>query len=128
MNRLVNTLLLLFISMPVLGESWLCESEYSAQVWHKNGEVQGAAGDQDEEPLIWRVDAEGVRDPDGRGDPYIVGCNIAGKRVSCSSEGDTPRRFTIDSQHVFTLIGISIHKDGTVFDFIFKGTCKDDNA
>jgi hypothetical protein len=112
--------------MPVLAESWICESEYAAQVWHKSGEVQGAIGEEDDDPLRLRVDAEGVRDPDDVGDPLIVGCNIEENTISCSSEDETRRYLVIDSHHVFTLTGVTIDKEGSVIDYIFKGKCKKD--
>jgi hypothetical protein len=128
MNRLLGTLVLVLLSMPVLGESWLCESEYSAQVWHKDSVVQDAMGEEDDDPLQLRVDAEGVRDADGDDDPYIVGCKIEEDTISCSSEDDMRRYLVIDPHHLFTFTGVTIDREGAVIDYIFKGTCKKDEA
>ena len=95
-------------------------------MWHKGGVVQDAIGEEDDDPLQLRVDAEGVRDADGSDDPYIVGCNIAENTISCSSKDETRRYLVIDSHHVFTLTGVTIDKEGSVIDYIFKGKCKKD--
>ena len=125
MKPVILIAIVLMLSAAANADTWVCVGEYMAVVADKGGEVIGAQGSEVEDSEQFIIDETGLKQ---LGEDYILfgSCQFddTGRPMFCEGKDENQwGKFRMVSNHLFTLVTVSVGDDSATYDVTIKGKC-----